>query len=120
MNIDNFIEINNNTSYSTVKLKGFIDASIIKKARPIADKNLPKECKNIIVDLTDVEFIDSHCIGFFVSLLKNAHSKKGNLIILGAKGQPESVLQMVGFNNKLVSYCDNYIEANILIEKTDS
>ncbi len=116
MKTDNPIQIKNNGAYSTIKLKGFIDASSIEKIRPIVDKDLEDTSKNIIVDLMDVGFIDSHCIGFFVSLLKKAHAREGKLLILGASGQPESVMQMVGFNNDLVSYCDNITEAKALLK----
>ncbi len=116
MKIDDPIQIKNSDTHSVIKLKGFIDASTIQKIRPIVDKKLDENSKNIIVDLLDVGFIDSHCIGFFVSLLKKAHAREGLLTIVGATGQPEAVMQMVGFNNDLVSYCDNMTEAKALLK----
>ena len=117
MKVNDPVQIKNNSSYSIVKLKGFLDAAVIEKIRPMVEENLKNTSKNIIVDLSDVGFIDSHCIGFFVSLLKKAHAREGKLIILGATGQPEAVMQMVGFNNDLVSYCDNKTEALAIAEE---
>jgi len=116
ININDFMEVTNYPNFSSIKLMGFIDAGIVSNIKPVLTSKLSSNCNNIIINLEGSEFLDSHGIGFFVSLLKNVHSKKGSLIFAGAHGQPASVLKMVGFNNSLVTYCDTLDEAEKLMQ----
>lgn len=107
MNVKSVLEIENHTEYSVVRFFGFVDAATVESIKPVVSEKLSKDCPAIIVDLTRVDFIDSHGVGFFVSLLKKVHSRRGRLIFVGAIDQPASVLNMVGFNTALVTYCDD-------------
>jgi anti-anti-sigma factor len=79
------------------------------------EAKLPPKCANIIIDLRRVEFMDSHGVGFFASLLKKTHNNKGCLIFVGAAAQPAAVLNMVGFNSPHVTYCDNIQQARAML-----
>lgn len=117
MNIHSVLKIENAGAHSTIRFFGFVDAGLIEKARPIVQAELPESCRNIIVDLSDVEFLDSHGVGFFASLLKKAHGRKGRLFFVAADGQPAAVLKMVGFSGDNVTYCETTAEAEqILLE----
>lgn len=105
MNVINMPEIRNEEGFSIIRFNGYVDASITEQARLAITRRMPPGCKIIIVDLTGVEFLDSHGIGLFVSLLKKVHPEGGRLYFAGAEGQPASVLDMVGFNGTLVTYC---------------
>jgi len=115
MTKEEVVEIINREKYSILKFFKFIDVSTIENARPAISENLPSECRNIVIDLDSTEFLDSHGIGFFVSILKKVHSRDGHLYFCGAKDQPASVLKMVGFNEDLVTYCsdENDVEEHI-------
>ena len=110
----NLFEIQNRDHYSLIRFFGFIDASTVEKARPMLHESLPASCPNIIIDLGQVSFLDSHGVGLFVSLLKRVHKQGGKVVFSGAEGQPASVLQMVGLNSALVTYCSNAKEAAAL------
>ncbi len=104
-------EIQNRENFSLVRFFGFIDASTVEKTKPALQESIPARCTNIILDLSQVSFLDSHGVGLFVSLLKRAHKQGGKVVFAGAEGQPAAVLQMVGFNNALVTYCADINEA---------
>ncbi len=97
-------EIQLRPQYALVRLGGFVDAAAAEKIKPVLQQQLPVGTGNIIVDLSGVEFLDSHGVGLFVSLLKRAHMNNGKLVLAAAGGQPAAVLQMVGFNGALVLY----------------
>ncbi len=97
-------EIQVRPQYALLRLGGFVDAAAAEQIKPVLQHQLPAGIGNIIVDLTGVEFLDSHGVGLFVSLLKRAHMNNGRLVLAGAAGQPGAVLQMVGFNGALVVY----------------
>lgn len=106
MNINSRYEIENREKYALICFSGFVDASTVVQARPLLQQQVPATAKNFVVDLTGADFLDSHGVGLFVSLLKRAHANRGHIIFAGAGGQPLSVLQMVGFNGDLVQYVD--------------
>lgn len=107
MNVKSVLEVENHNGYSVVRFFGFVDAATVENIKPVVSAKLSENCSMIMVDLTRVDFIDSHGVGFFVSLLKKVHSRKGRLIFVGVTDQPASVLNMVGFNSALVTYCDD-------------
>ncbi len=117
MNTGNIFEIQPAPDYTLIRFYGFIDASTVLQIRPALQRQLPDDAANLIVDMRDVGFLDSHGIGLFVSLLKQAHQNQGRLAFAAAKGQPASVLKMVGFNGGLVSYCASLNDAYALFTR---
>ena len=111
MNIANRIDIQNHPEFSVISFFGYVDAATTEQARGIIAAKLPEECCNIIVDLGKVEFLDSHGVGLFVSLLKRVHRNRGRLFFAAAAAQPMAVLNIVGFNGALVTYSDTMQEA---------
>lgn len=111
MSITSEYQIENRYRYALIRFSGFVDASTVVKARPVLQQNIPATAKNFIVDLSAADFLDSHGVGLFVTLLKRAHANRGHIIFAGAGGQPLSVLQMVGFNGELVEYKDDLASA---------
>ena len=105
MMVSHMFEIQAEANYALIRFSGFIDAAAVMQIKPLLQQQLPASAGNIVVDLEKVEFLDSHGVGLFVSLLKRAHHNNGRLVLASAAGQPASVLQMVGFNGELVSYC---------------
>lgn len=107
MSINSTYDIENRDNYALIRFGGFVDASTVVQARPLLQTRVPPTARNFIVDLAAADFLDSHGVGLFVSLLKRAHANRGHIIFAGAAGQPLSVLQMVGFNGELVQYVES-------------
>lgn len=107
MSDTSLFEIQNTPAFALIRFRGFLDASTVQQARPALLESIPASCANFLLDLGEVDFLDSHGAGLFVSLLKRAHQNRGRIVISGAEGQPSSVLRMVGFNGALVAYCEN-------------
>jgi anti-sigma B factor antagonist len=105
--------------HAVITFTGYVDASSVEEAKPALQRLVPVACPNIIVDLAGVEFLDSHGVGLFVSLLKRAHANNGKLYFAGAGGQPASVLSMVGFTGSSITYCKTAGEAEGLLQKTN-
>lgn len=113
----NSFDVQNQPDYSIIRFYGFVDAGSVEHAKPAINAKIPGDCANMIVDLENVEFLDSHGVGFFVSLLKKAHARKGRLVFVGATAQPASVLNMVGFSSSLITYCDSMEQAEKILER---
>lgn len=117
MNTSNIFEIQVRPDATLLRFFGFVDAGTVQQIRPVLQRQIPEHCLNLVVDLKDVGFLDSHGVGLFVSFLKQLHRNKGRIIFAGANGQPASVLQMVGLNGALVTYCPTVKEALNICEK---
>ncbi|MFH1159154.1 MAG: STAS domain-containing protein [Pseudomonadota bacterium] len=116
MTTDSTLEIQNRPRFSVIRFFGFVDAGTVERARSVIDAEIPAGCPNIIIDLEKVEFLDSHGVGLFASLLKKVHGNNGLLVFAGASAQPASVLNIVGFNGSLVTYCEDLQHACALLE----
>jgi anti-sigma B factor antagonist len=116
-NINSIGEVQNRSGFSIIQFFGFVDAGTVEQIKPVINARLSADCSHLIINLDKVEFLDSHGVGLFVSLLKRIHSKKGLMIFAGARDQPASVLNMVGFNSKLVTYCDSQQQAEDLLKE---
>lgn len=115
MSINSTYDIENHDNYALIRFSGFVDASTVVQARPVLQQQVPATAKNFVVDLSAADFLDSHGVGLFVSLLKRAHANRGHIIFAGAGGQPLSVLQMVGFNGELVQYFESLAAADVFL-----
>lgn len=115
MNAPSLFEIQQQPNHTLLRFFGFVDASTVLKIKPVLNQQIPSSCENIIIDLQKVDFLDSHGVGLFVSLLKQVHKNNGRVIFAGAEGQPSSVLTMVGFNGSIVTYCDRVEDAKALL-----
>lgn len=117
MNTSNIFEIQVKPELTLVRFFGFVDAATVQQIKPALQRQIPAQSYNLVIDLKDVGFLDSHGVGLFVSFLKQAHRNNGRIVFAGATGQPASVLQMVGLNGALVTYCANTAEAFRLFDK---
>lgn len=110
----NVFEVQNTAGWSELRLFGQVDAAIVQEMRPLLQDKIPANCSRLIVDLGKVDFLDSHGVGLFVSLLKKVHGNNGRLFFAGADGQPAAVLKMVGFTRPYVAFCHDAAEARTL------
>lgn len=117
MTTNSVFEIQVQSQFTLVRFFGFVDAATVEQMRPSLQSQIPAQSRNIIIDLKDVSFLDSHGVGLFVSLLKQAHKNGGKVYLAAATGQPASVLRMVGFNGTLVTYCPNVNDVYVQLGK---
>jgi anti-anti-sigma factor len=111
MSHKNSFEIQPRPDAVVIRFFDQVDANTVELTKHFIQKLVPIDASNLIVDLKHVKFIDSHGIGFFVSLLKRAHKNDGHLFFVAAAGQPASVLEMVGFTSQYVSYAEDVATA---------
>ena len=78
-----------------VRLFGEMDALGCNKIRDNLEMIATSESKNITLDLSKVEFLDSSGIGVIVFLYKRLKSQKRNLEITGVQGQPQELMKLL-------------------------
>ena len=65
-----------------IELTGRLDAFTVTELRTEQQQLLDENSKNFIVDLSQVEFIDSSGMAALVSLLKSARQAGGNVVLV--------------------------------------
>ena len=74
-------------------ISGQFDAMAVKKLRPILAGIAEKEQRDIKLDLTNVNFIDSSGIGAIVFMYKRVSARNKKLTITGLHGQPLELIR---------------------------
>jgi len=99
MQNDNYI-VNNDF---VIKLHDEFDAALVKTMRDELEA-LSELTTNIVVDLTDVKFIDSSGIGAIVFLYKRMLAKDLNLAVIGLDTQPADLFKMLMLDQTINCY----------------
>lgn len=81
-----------------VTLHGELDLVSAESVRESIDTELEKNSriKNLVVDLAEVEFIDSSGLGMLLGRYRQVHRRGGKLVLIGPKPQVRRVLEMAG------------------------
>jgi anti-sigma B factor antagonist len=91
------IEITEHLNYSVVLLSGEVDLSNSSVIRKALKGELNKN-KSIIVDFTNLKYIDSSGMATLVEGLNQANAKKLKFYIAAANGAPLQVLELTRLN----------------------
>jgi anti-sigma B factor antagonist len=78
-------------------LSGEIDAYTAAKLR---EELIPQAelAKTVIVDLADVDYIDSTGLGVFIGALKATHANEGNLTLVGMSKRIQRLFSITGLD----------------------
>jgi anti-anti-sigma factor len=77
-----------------VSVSGDFDVNTVGDAKELFEA-LAVQGSDVIVDLTDVRFIDSSGIGAIVFLYKRLVAQQKNMALVGVKGQPKELLDIL-------------------------
>ena len=78
-----------------LKIEGQLDALSAPQIKPTIDTLFDTKVSLFIFDMTTLELIDSSGIGLVVSVFKRARAMKGDLCLVGLKGQPMEVYKLL-------------------------
>lgn len=81
------------------EISGELDHHSAAKIRSEIDAAISEETKNIILDLTNLTFMDSSGIGMIMGRYKKIQHHSGKLIIVAPKPQVKRILEMSGLLN---------------------
>jgi anti-sigma B factor antagonist len=82
------------------KVEGDFDAAAARELRPLLE-SLAAAGKNVTVDLSSVDFIDSSGVGALVFLHKRLVAAGHKLVVTGLKGQPLELLTYLRLADQL-------------------
>ena len=101
------IKFNESKFADTVAVTGSVDAMTASVLTDFMLLKIGEGHHNLIVDLSQVEFMSSAGLRALLAALKECRNKGGDLRIAGAQPGVEKVLKMSGFTNILKTFPDN-------------
>ncbi|MCW8332055.1 STAS domain-containing protein [Photobacterium sp. SDRW27] len=79
----------------TLSLRDEFDAHVARQMEPEFESLSQTEENELVIDMTQVQFIDSCGIGAIVFLYKRLKSRGKGLRLLNVNGQPRQLIQML-------------------------
>ena len=79
----------------TISLHGALNAEAMTEMRQVFDLLSHTQAQQVVVDLTHVHNLDASGIGALVFLYKRLANNDRNLLLIGAHGQPESIIRLL-------------------------
>lgn len=84
------------------KLSGEMDALACVQMRPSLEQIInTKHSNNVILDLSQVSFLDSSGIGAIVFLYKRLKAQDRTLVIVGVQGQPQELMKLLRIDSAI-------------------
>lgn len=77
-----------------VSVSGDFDVNTVGDVRELFE-DLAVQDNDVVVDLSEVHFIDSSGIGAIVFLYKRLVAQKHNMVLIGVTGQPKELLDIL-------------------------
>lgn len=105
--------------YFKLSVSGDVDASSSIHLDSALEEGLHSGQKNILVDVSHMEYISSAGLGVFMSYIQELESKKMGLVIYGMNDKVKNVFQILGLD-QLLKLADNEEEAKQLANELQS
>ncbi len=91
-------------NFTLVKLTGEIDVSVAPKLRSLLKELIEGGQENLVIDLTEVPFIDSSGLGILVIAFKLAKAKNGAIKFVGARPEVMKVIRLTRLDRHFQLY----------------
>lgn len=78
--------------------KGRLDHTASKRLEAVLSGQLEAGHKQLILDMTKVDFVSSRALKMLVSLWKRARDMRGDLVLVGLSARVREVFSMIGFD----------------------
>jgi anti-sigma B factor antagonist len=80
---------------TTLHISGTLDALTAPDLRPTIEDIAAGGYREVLVDLSDLELIDSSGVAVIVSLFKRMNARGGTLRVTGARNQPLAIFKLL-------------------------
>jgi len=88
------IKFSNENHVDVVQLSGRLTANDVSAIRREINNFIKNGTANLLLDITELEFIDSSGLGLLVGSRREARKHNGDLILLGPKPEVRALLEL--------------------------
>jgi anti-sigma B factor antagonist len=79
---------------AVLSLAGDVDVASTQQVKDAALKLMSQGARNLVMDVSDTEYLDSAGLGMMVGLLKRVKERGGAMAVAGAKGRVKYVFEI--------------------------
>ena len=97
-------KIKNEDGITIFLIDGDIDCFTVPELSKVFKQELDRELRNVLVDLSDVTYLDSSAIGFFVNTHKGLEKKGHKLGIVNPNSETMQLLKLTYIDHILDVY----------------
>ena len=96
-----------------LKLTGRLDASAVKILKENVDLLIKKDIKSIVLEMSEVDFVDSSGLGSLVSCLRLVNKENGDIKLASLQSQIRGLLELTRLHRVFQIYddCDSAIKS---------
>lgn len=87
---------------TTIALKGVVDAYSYTKFEKTFNKLIEQKAYKLIVDLSQVDYMDSHGVGLLIGTLGVVQKNSGNIVLLNPKPAVMEIFELLGITNLFI------------------
>jgi stage II sporulation protein AA (anti-sigma F factor antagonist) len=99
------IEISSKGRNLIVQISGDIDHHTVEEIKAKIEKEFTRtNCKNLIFDFTNLEFMDSSGIGMIIGRYKVIEKKGGQVVVSSINENPKRLIKLSGLDKILKCY----------------
>lgn len=92
------IRIEGDGNHRTVRLSGSSDLASVPALREALQPLRPPDVTTLVLDLSELEHLDSTGLGVILGALRRLREGDGDLVIQGARGPVLSLLELLGLD----------------------
>ncbi len=104
MEMDLQINVRKHEEIPVIELSGEVDAYTSARFREIMLDIIDSDGANLVINMTDVEYIDSSGLGALVGGLKRVSERDGKIVIVCDKPQVKKVFEITGLEKVFPIY----------------
>lgn len=90
----------NSGKHRIVTVKGELDMNNVKQLKIIFDVEVENGIRDVVVEMTDLSYIDSSGIGIFIAIMNKLRTVNGTVTLMAMKPEVERIFQLT----KLTSF----------------
>ncbi|TVP66527.1 MAG: anti-sigma factor antagonist [Nitriliruptor sp.] len=92
------VRIDERDEWTVVTLSGQLDVATAPDLRQALQEAQYAGAHRVVVDLADLQFLDSFGLGVLVGALRRARLHGGRLVLAGANGRIREILEVTGLD----------------------
>ena len=95
------IEISTNGAVQTITVRGPLDAAVALEAKAVFEQVLATTEGDVVLDMGEVDFIDSSGVGAIVFLYKRLVMRQRGLTLTALNGQPLELIVLLRLDRSI-------------------
>lgn len=101
-------------SHKITRLKGRLDAASVDKKKAALTRRIAGDSCSVVLNIRDVEFIDSTGLGFLVSLQQQVKAQGNQLVICEPTDQAQVLFELTRLNQIFDIYDSETAALNVI------